>query len=384
MKKPHFTIKNKFQKRSELYEDILTKDILTDVCKRITGKTEFTSTFDNDGYNKGRLAILQYKEKIYFITFSDTESAGRNASMQSVPSALLGYYEEKNPNKEIYFYFLPSSGNNETDYFYFIYRLMLTAGIKFLNHCEYLKKEIRPFVSAEDMILTRNYNKGRNKSNNSSFITIGNNHVIQVYGKTYGANKYETTLFCIALSRISRKNKIELYEICEQELSNIPKRNADVLNSLGNVKIIPTNLFMERKDFEQSENLRSPRFIYNLLAKLGSKKCALCECEIPELIEGAHIWPVAAIKQKADINLDDKIKYATDGDNGIWLCENHHKMLDENIIKIDISGAILTHIRMKGSNANFIERSTTIKRLIPKIMTTKFIFYLRKRYEKYI
>ncbi len=37
MPRPHFTIKNRFQKRSELYEDILTEDILRDVCQRITG-----------------------------------------------------------------------------------------------------------------------------------------------------------------------------------------------------------------------------------------------------------------------------------------------------------------------------------------------------------
>jgi len=383
MKKPHFIIKNKFQKNVYSYKDILTKDILSDVCKRITGKTKFTCNFDNEGYNKGRMATLQYDGNIFFISFSDTELNSRNASMQSVPSALMSYYEEKNKSKKIFFYFLPSSGNYETNYFHFIYRLMLTTGIEFLNHNEYLKQEIYPFISVEDMVLTRNRNKERNIGNNSSYITIGKNHVTQIYGKTYGANKYETTLFCIALSRLS-KNKIELYQICEQGLSDIPKRCANVLKSLGNVKIISTNMSMEKNNFVQEENLRSPRFIYNLLAKLGPKKCALCKCEIPELIEGAHVWPIAAIKRKAGINIEDKVKYATDGDNGIWLCENHHKMLDENIIYIDISGNIYKHKDMKGSNADFIEWSTTIKKLIPKIMTIEFKKYLQKRYEKKI
>ena len=84
--KPHFTIKNKFQKRSDLYQDILTPDILADVCQRITGTREYTCEFDNTGYNKGRMAMLNYNNSVCFISFSDTESAGRNASMQSVPT----------------------------------------------------------------------------------------------------------------------------------------------------------------------------------------------------------------------------------------------------------------------------------------------------------
>ena len=61
MSRPHFIIKNKFQKRAELYEDILTGDILRDVCQRITGREDFTVEFDNSGYNIGRLADLTPK-----------------------------------------------------------------------------------------------------------------------------------------------------------------------------------------------------------------------------------------------------------------------------------------------------------------------------------
>ena len=51
MKKPHLKIKNKFQKRKYLYSDILTKDILKDICKKATGFDDFTVEFDNSGYN---------------------------------------------------------------------------------------------------------------------------------------------------------------------------------------------------------------------------------------------------------------------------------------------------------------------------------------------
>jgi len=61
--KPHFIVKNKFQKRQETYSQILTNDILLDICKKTTGKSEFTIEFDQTGYNKGRLVKIKYKDK---------------------------------------------------------------------------------------------------------------------------------------------------------------------------------------------------------------------------------------------------------------------------------------------------------------------------------
>ena len=49
MAKPHLIIKNKFQKRRYLYSDILTKDILLDICKKATGNSDYSVEFDNNG-----------------------------------------------------------------------------------------------------------------------------------------------------------------------------------------------------------------------------------------------------------------------------------------------------------------------------------------------
>lgn len=212
MTKPHFKIKNKFQRRSELYEDILTADILSDVCQRITGKKNYTVEFDNTGYNIGRLATLEYKGSISYISFSEIEIKSRNSSFQSFPSALVRYHKESNTNKRIYFYFMPSNGNIETEYFIFMYRLMKTAGTVFLNETEHLNNQITPFNSISDIIAHRNSNQGRNRGNNSTYLTTDQNNTLQIYGKTYGANKYETTLLCLAISEITT-NKIELYEL---------------------------------------------------------------------------------------------------------------------------------------------------------------------------
>ena len=86
--------------------------------------------------------------------------------------------------------------------------------------------------------------------------------------------------------------------------------------------------------------MRSPHYIYNLFNKLGNKRCALCNCHIPELIQGAHIWPVADIRSAYMMSFEEKLCHATSGDNGLWLCKNHHKLFDSKIINFDENGEL--------------------------------------------
>ena len=377
MPKPIFIIKLHFQKRSETYKDILTKEILTGVCKRLTGKTEFDVQFDEEGYNKGRLVKLIDGNIIHYISFSETEANGRNSSFQSVPSAFIQFFNEESGNKKLHFYFLQNSGNFETKYFLFMYRLMKTVGFDFMNE-EVLSNNILPFISAEDLISARDANRSKNSSNNSTYITYAENHTMQIYGKVYGASKYETFFICMALFNIYDK-EIELYEICEQDLTELPQSCRNVLEKLQRVHVIPTDMTMERNEFEKDNSLRSPLYTYNLLQKLGKKKCAMCDCTIPEIIQGAHIWSVASIK-KSPVNISTKLNYATDGNNGLWLCQNHHKLFDEDIIKLDARGHVLYDARKNPEANSYIKYITTIPDIDKSILTPQFIDYLNKRY----
>ena len=327
----------------------------------------------------GRLATIEYGDSITYVSFSETGNInGRNSSFQSFPSALVRYNKDPKANKRICFYFLPSTGNIETKYFIFMYRLMVTSGVELLNADNYLTQTIYPFNTIEDLIRARNSNKTHN--NNPTYLTRSSNNLTQIYGKTYGANKKETTLLCIALSCIETPMQIDLYEILEQNLSVLPKPDLEVIQSLGKVNIIPTDLTMERTEFETNDSLRSPRFIYNLLNKLGPKICAFCGCEIPELVEGAHIWTVAAIKREPNLSIEERINYATDGDNGMWLCENHHKMLDEDLVIIDLAGAIKCKPAIEEKSKEYILNTTPITQITPPIFTERFTNYLQKRY----
>lgn len=363
------------------YSDILTKEILQDVCEKVTGCSDFTVDFVEEGeYNKGRLATLEYQGITTYVSFSETgDISARNSFFQSLTTALIKYHEEPNTKKRICYYFLPLNGSIETNYFKLMYRLMATTGIEFLNANSFLTNEIAPFTTVDDMIMVRNSNRSRNRSNNSTYLTRSADKKIQIFCKTYGANKKEAVLLCIALSHITAA-QIELYEICENNLTELPRPDLNFIRSLGNVEIIKTDLTLERNEFEKDDSLRSPSFIYNLFEKFGPKKCAFCGCEIPELIEGAHIWPVSNIKRMQNISLNLKIQHATNGDNGIWLCANHHKMLDEDLVKISYNGDIEYKVDIEEESLKFIEETTPVKKLADEIITENFIVYLQKRY----
>lgn len=377
---PHFVIKRRSQKRgATYYSDTLTHEILSDVCMRVTGQTEFTLEFDDEGYNKGRLAILEHDDNITYISFSETGEIGaRNSFFQSLTTALVSYYREENENKNICFYFLPLDGNVETNYFRFMYRLMRTAGVVFLNADTQLDQEIEPFHTIDDLIAARHINRSRNRSNNSTYITKSVRGRVEIYGKTYGASKKETALLCIVASHLTT-SEIDLFEICEQNLTELPAPDLAVIESLQNINVIPTTTFMDRNSLLNNPSFRSPRFTYNLLQKLGPKKCSLCDCDIPELIEGAHIWPVSDIRNSQLLSDEEKFSHAINEDNGIWLCENHHGLIDGNILVINDEGELAYKTTLSDTSIQFIKDITTSPQIEEDIATETFLQYLTRR-----
>lgn len=387
--KPHFVIKANLQKSKQTgiyFRDILTFGVLTDVCRRITGLSEFTYDYVDDdyrdeflpaGYNKGRMAILQYRDTAFFISFSERNVSGRNSSVQSVPTAFNLFYMNSHKRKKLCYYFLNKQGNVGTDYQVLMYRLMKTVGFEFLNETEALEQTISAFTSIEDIMHTRNANANKNRSNHSTYITKSSINQFDIYGKTYGANKYETSMMCYALSLLAqKKQKVTLYEMLEGNLDQLPASSLAVLRRMGNIKVVPTDMQLEKREFEGSNSLRSPSYTRNLLERLGAKRCALCGCEIPELIQGAHIWPVADIKRHATLSMEEKIHYAVDGDNGLWLCENHHALFDQGLISIDNTGKVNYRKHIEPRHIIFMDEITTIKQLPDVLMTDGFLQYL--------
>jgi hypothetical protein len=398
-KKPHFIIKKNPQQpnKGNYFDVILTSEILADVCHRITGRSDYTYNFveneytdeylPNKTYNEGRLAVLLYHNSVSYITFSGTSSggtvAGRNSYVQSTATAFNYFFACPVENKKIFYYFLPvKKGNAETNYLMFYYRLLKTIGVEFINQSDALNNEIIPFYSAEDIIAVRNSISQDNKSNNPTFITKDAN-TTSIYGKTFGASKYETSLFCYALSYLPSTKSIKLYEIAENGLTTLPKSCLSVVDKLGKIERITTGRKMEKTELDKDDNIRLPKFMYNLFLKLGQKECAFCSCKVQEIIEAAHIWSISDIK-KSCTDLNEKIDKATDGDNGLWLCRNHHKMFDENLVSIDNAGIITYADNLNDDYNAFIEETTTKESIMPLIFTKGFAEYLELRYKNMI
>ena len=385
-------MKNNLQKSAKTgvyFKDIVTNSVLTDICSKITGQSCFTVEYVDDaycdsylakGYNRGRLAILHYNDKVHYISFSEKEIGGRNSSIQSVPTAYNMFYLNPNSSKSIFYYFLNETGNAGTDYQMLIYRLMKTIGFMFLNDVSALGVSISAFSSIEDIVHNRRANSGKNQSNNSTYVTKSSIRNYDIYGKTYGANKYETSMICYALSQLAEPyHLLTLYEVCEGNLIELPKSSLEVISKMNKIKVIATDMALEKSVFEENNSLRSPRYIFNLLDRLGNKRCALCNCEIPELIQGAHVLPVAAIKKLPAMTLEERIRQATDGNNGIWLCENHHKMFDQGLLNLDLDGSVNFKTGIEPQHTAFMNDVTLVKKLPNSILTPEFIMYLDMR-----
>lgn len=374
---PHFVIFDKFQKGGR-YRDLLTKEILSDVAFKCVGLRTYTVSYV-DKINKGRLARLYCNGEVYYISFTEKVVKARNSFFQSFPSALLQFCDERCEKKVLAYYILSPEGNSiETDYHHFMYRLIKTVGAVLLNEADMLERVVNQFTTYEDLMLSKEHIRGKNHSNKSTYITKSAEGNLQVFSKVYGASKYESTLISLALYHISNL-PIEIYEIEEQNLIKLPKLARDYLISLERVSIITSDIRQEEKEYSENNSLRSPRFISSLLSKFGSKKCILCDCNITEIIQGAHIWSVSEIKNNKDLSAEEKLREAMDGDNGLWLCQNHHKLFDSNLIFISEDRSIYFKNSLLGDGHEYLKYLTKNFSLPEEFCNDKFFSYLNKR-----
>ena len=361
------------------FRNVLSHYILQDIAMRIAGTTSYAVNELTDTYNKGRLLIVEYNRTVNYVSLSEVDVAGRNSSLQSVPTALNIFYKDDRPDKKLWYYFLPHSGNSFTDYHLLYYRLMATAGIEFLNIGQYYDKPVLPYGDVDELIIERDSNRRSNRSNNSSFVTK-TSEKIQLYAKTYGASKYESTVLAVALSNIADR-PVDVFAVSEQVLVNLPASSLFTFRRLGNINVYNTSLQLNRMLASSDDNirLRSAAYNFNLLGRIGMKKCVLCGCDIPEIINGSHIWGVADIKSCTHLTNDQKYAHAVNGNNGLWLCNNHHKLFDSNYIVFDMHGNCLRKKAIPETHKSFIRNSILTPNLPCDILSDDFLFYLSQR-----
>lgn len=111
-------------------------------------------------------------------------------------------------------------------------------------------------------------------------------------------------------------------------------------------------------------------------------KLTTTSISLPSIIQGAHIHPVAAIKKRKDLTYQKRLELATDKDNGLWLCENHHKLFDRALIYFT-HGKVLYNNTLDDSSIAFINKITTESTLSDTIYNARMQEFFSLREEAY-
>lgn len=370
--------KEKFQVRGEDPQDMFNEQVLNRLAMGLTGSSAYDIQW-KPGHNEGQFAKLITPLQTFYISLSKSDPGeGRNSYLQSSPTAFANFMNEvKNCGKKGSFVVALRSHDRTylTDYQKFVVRMLITIGVKIIDLTDYnLDNDIKPFSSIGDMIRARQTSKRAN--NNPTFFT-DEGETYHLYGKTFGANGKETALLCYAMMKISNK-PIRLFQILDNGESSLSGEDVqafalfsdyyrtpsmDILDDTYEIDEFTSQAYPDTSTLK----LRQPRFIYNLLEKTnGEKKCALCDCKLSPLIQAAHIYSVADIKKNGSLTDDEKVRMATDGNNGMWLCMHHHKLFDSAILRI--SPQKITYIKTDEADSEYIEHSLKEQRL-PTIYT---------------
>lgn len=75
----------------------------------------------------------------------------------------------------------------------------------------------------------------------------------------------------------------------------------------------------------------------------------------------------------------EQLAFALDGHNGLWLCENHHKLFDRETIFLSSSGAIKYKSSLIENDVEFLQKITTVRRIPDDILHPSFVDFLSKR-----
>ena len=310
-----------------------------------------------------------------------------------------------------------------------VYRILYTIGFEILNINEInFNKwaEIDPnlccgranisYSSFNKLINDISYISHKNRGNKPAYIKCYDEDTDQpkyVYTfKALGANAYDSFLVIWALSKLAQQEGKTLEFLFSPERYNFrlgqkntaitkdfPKPIKKLLDVIGlhityeSSDEILQHLDREKAQYEtakEEKNIRNQEYFKNNLREKGVLvKCCLCGCEIESILEAAHLWGVSEINKASEEVINtafeacgidyDSEQYANDmffkkyilansGDNGVWLCRNHHGLFDRNHFAFnEQNGALVT--QTDDSVKEFID-ATSLHKSIPAFVLT--------------
>jgi hypothetical protein len=325
------------------------------------------------------------------------------------------YLKKENPHIQLYFFLLDIHESYPHNKFNLhSYRMLSTIGFFILNISNVRFSEYRKFGYIPDSgynIEYKSFNKFMNdkiaisKSNRGNIpaylkcIEVPISDYDQTYRvekyiytfKALGAGAYDSfiTMWTLNVLASLESKKIEFLISIEKynfkqgkenqkQTTGLPKPLLSLLNQTGIRPTIQTSqeiLQHQRAVLEggysialKSGEIRNQElFRNNLRQKAIQMKCCLCDCEVEDLLDAAHLWGIKEIKEENGNSLNKFIestslkelfqnhtdnsilfkKYilANSGDNGIWLCKNHHGAFDRNYFSFNYKDGSLLFLK---------------------------------------
>ena len=302
-----------------------------------------------------------------------------------------------------------------------------------------LNKTNISFSSFNKYIKDIAYISKKNASNIPSFLQCEEKAIFDEHGdysymtekytytfKSLSAQGYDSLLriWCMKTLADKEGTKIEFilgkqyFAFKEEEKKIADKLTLPIKQTLDNVNIEINNLtdeaFMEEKAkadttylrYKEENKLRNQGLFRNNIRKKGiPMECSVCGQDNPILLDAAHIWEVNAITNATTKEINEFIEYynlydllenskhkneiffkkyslVNSGENGIWLCKNHHKLFDENYYCFDSkNGKILLHFNNSADAVEFSEEIEEYgdKKLHPSILSKATKAFIEKR-----
>lgn len=303
---------------------------------------------------------------------------------------------------------------------------------KFVNDLSFISSKNSSNVPSYVKCIDYSYDieKETDEEKEEDFVDLRNQEYIYTF-KTLSAEGYDSFLTMWALSILAEKEHKKLKFMFAPEKYNfrlgqeVPKFTdgftnpiIELMKKIGLDKEYETTdevrqqINREINQYEISKlkgTIRNQELFKNNLRKKGIQtKCYLCGCEIESILEAAHLWGVAEIKKCCTHEINDllsntemsdlidqesehktelfykKYMLANSGDNGVWLCSNHHGLFDSNFYCFDSNtGKVVVKLNANEIDKNFFDFCTDSKELPEEILTPKTKVFLSRRQEKF-
>ena len=90
------------------------------------------------------------------------------------------------------------------------------------------------------------------------------------------------------------------------------------------------------------------------------------------------IFDAYSIRRRNDLQFENKFRLAVDADNGIWLCENYHKLFDSNLIWFEEGQLCFSH-KLNDEDLLFVKHVTTLEQIEPQYINERMLAFFDSR-----